>query len=114
MSTKNAQKIDVEQFVEKYNKNVPKMPFDFLFVQEFLKELFYLLKVSNRSHVWLIMFENFFRLVEESTNPFEFTNKCSKLKITDIFSDEEIKTFFFLSIPQNVNMPIDEAETEEA
>lgn len=115
MAKKDEKTFDAEHFVEKYNKNVKSMPFDYLFAQEFLKELYFLFKVSNRSLVWRRIMAEFHNFLKDDkiTGPYDFAKACSNLRLGDMFSDEELRTFFFLSIPNPNAVPIDEAETEE-
>lgn len=98
MEKKNIQKVDVESFIEKYNKGTHKMPLDYALNREVLL-FFYSVFVSSRFTVIRKLFDKMINLCHSSSNAFDFQKQCSDLKLSDIFTDDEIKTYYYLSIP---------------
>lgn len=104
-------RIDPQEFVEKYNKNVPSMPLDFALTQELLKIIFSALQLSPRASLYKKLLSSLLSKLDSSSNAFEFTRLVSEVKISDILSDEEVKNFYFLSIPES-SIPADDALEE--
>lgn len=106
METKADSNVDPIEFINKYNSGVANMPLDYAFCRELLALLFSLLMVHPRRVLIKKLFSKVIETVSGSSDPFVLLQNLSKVILKDFLSDDDIRAFYFLSVPDGA--PIDE------